>query len=49
MPAVLPIILPLPMRYLGDMEKAKEWAARSHTEFEEKDADEYYKMLITGS
>lgn len=30
---------------LGDMEKAKEWAARSHTEFQEKDADEYYKML----
>jgi len=30
---------------LGDMEMAKEWAARSHTEFEEKDADEYYKML----
>jgi len=30
---------------LGDMEKAKEWAARSHTEFAEKDADEYYKML----
>jgi hypothetical protein len=30
---------------LGDMEKAKEWAARSHTEFQEKDADEYYKQL----
>ena len=30
---------------LGDLEKAKEWAARSHTEFAEKDADEYYKML----
>ena len=30
---------------LGDMEKAKEWAARSHTEFNEKDADEYYKIL----
>lgn len=30
---------------LGDLEMAKEWAARSHTEFEEKDADEYYKML----
>jgi tetratricopeptide (TPR) repeat protein len=30
---------------LGDMEKAKEWAARSHTEFQEKDADEYYKTL----
>jgi hypothetical protein len=30
---------------LGDLEKAKEWAARSHTEFSEKKADEYYKML----
>jgi hypothetical protein len=30
---------------LGDMEKAKEWAARSHTEFQEKDADDYYKQL----
>lgn len=30
---------------LGDLEQAKEWAAKSHTEFEEKDADEYYKML----
>jgi hypothetical protein len=30
---------------LGDMEKAKEWAARSHTEFQERDADEYYKQL----
>jgi hypothetical protein len=30
---------------LGDMDKAKEWAARSHTEFQEKDADEYYKQL----
>lgn len=30
---------------LGDLEQAKEWAARSHTEFEEKDADEYYKLL----
>lgn len=30
---------------LGDLEEAKRWAARSHTEFEEKDADEYYKML----
>jgi hypothetical protein len=30
---------------LGDMEKAKQWAARSHTEFQEKDADEYYKLL----
>jgi hypothetical protein len=31
---------------LGDLEKAKEWAARSHTEYEEKDADEYYKKLV---
>jgi len=30
---------------LGDLEEAKKWAARSHTEFEEKDADEYYKLL----
>ena len=30
---------------LGDLEEARKWAARSHTEFEEKDADEYYKML----
>jgi hypothetical protein len=32
---------------LGDLEAAKKWAARSHTEFEEKDADEYYKMLTS--
>lgn len=31
---------------LGDLEQAKEWAARSHTEFEEKDADDYYKLLV---
>jgi len=31
---------------LGDLDQAKEWAARSHTEFAEKDADEYYKMLV---
>ncbi len=30
---------------LGDLEKAKEWAARSHTEFAEKDADDYYRIL----
>lgn len=30
---------------LGDLEKAKEWAARSHTEFREKDADDYYRRL----
>jgi hypothetical protein len=30
---------------LGDMETAKQWAARSHTEFREKEADDYYKLL----
>jgi len=30
---------------LGDLGKAKEWAARSHTEFAEREADEYYRML----
>jgi hypothetical protein len=30
---------------LGDMEMAKQWAARSHTEFREKEADDYYKLL----
>jgi hypothetical protein len=30
---------------LGDMDKAKEWARRSHVEFAEKDADDYYKAL----
>jgi hypothetical protein len=30
---------------LGDLEEARKWAARSHTEFEEKDADEYYRQL----
>lgn len=30
---------------LGDLELAKEWAARSYTEFEEKDADEYHRTL----
>jgi hypothetical protein len=30
---------------LGDLEKAREWAARSHTEFAEKEADDYYKLL----
>jgi hypothetical protein len=30
---------------LGDMDRAKEWAARSYTQFQEKDADEYYKQL----
>ena len=29
----------------GDLGKAKEWAARSHTEFAEREADEYYRML----
>ncbi len=27
------------------MDRAKEWAARSHTEFGEEDADDYYKQL----
>jgi hypothetical protein len=31
---------------LGDLEQAKSWAARSHTEFEEKEADDYYKKLV---
>ncbi len=31
---------------LGDLEQAKSWAARSHTEFEEKEADDYYKNLV---
>jgi hypothetical protein len=30
---------------LGDLEKAKEWAARSHTDFREKEADDYYRVL----
>lgn len=30
---------------LGDLEKAKEWAARAHTEFREKEADDYYRVL----
>jgi hypothetical protein len=30
---------------LGDLSKAKEWAAKSHTEFKDKQADDYYKML----
>lgn len=30
---------------LGDLEQAKEWAARAHTEFEDKDADNYYRVL----
>jgi hypothetical protein len=30
---------------LGDLEKAKEWASRSYTEFEEKDANDYYNAL----
>ncbi len=31
---------------LGDLEQAKSWAARSHTEFEEKEGDDYYKKLV---
>lgn len=30
---------------LGDLEEAKEWAARSYTEFKEKEADDYFKTL----
>ncbi|HEX2394879.1 MAG TPA: DUF6340 family protein [Bacteroidales bacterium] len=30
---------------LGDLEKAKDWASRSYTEFEEKDANDYYRAL----
>ena len=30
---------------LGDLEQAKAWAARSHTEFAEREADDYYRML----
>jgi hypothetical protein len=30
---------------LGDLEQAKSWAARAHTEFEEKEADDYYRTL----
>ena len=27
------------------IEKAKEWAAKAYTEYEDKDADNYYKLL----
>lgn len=30
---------------LGDLDKAKKWAAKSYTEYEDKEADEYYKLL----
>ena len=30
---------------LGDLEKAKEWAAKSYTEYEDKDAADYYKAI----
>lgn len=30
---------------LGDLEQAKKWAARAYTEFEDKEADEYYKVI----
>ncbi len=30
---------------LGDLEKAKEWAAKAYTEYEDKDANDYYRDL----
>jgi tetratricopeptide (TPR) repeat protein len=30
---------------LGDLEKAKEWASKSYTEYGEKDGNDYYKKL----
>lgn len=30
---------------LGDMDKALEWAAKSYTEYEDKDANDYYRKL----
>jgi len=30
---------------LGDLDKALEWAAKSYTEYEEKDANDYYRTL----
>jgi tetratricopeptide (TPR) repeat protein len=30
---------------LGDLEKAREWAARSYTDYEEKRGNDYYKIL----
>jgi len=31
---------------LGDLEKAKEWAARSYTDYEEKRGNDYYNELV---
>ena len=31
---------------LGDLEKAKEWAAKSYTEYEEKRGNDYYNALV---
>jgi hypothetical protein len=31
---------------LGDIEKAKEWARKAYTEYEEKRANDYYNMLV---
>ena len=31
---------------LGDLDKAKEWARKSYTEYEEKRANDYYNMLV---
>ena len=31
---------------LGDLEKAKEWASRSYVDFEEKEAENYYDVLV---
>ena len=30
---------------LGDLDKALEWAAKSYTEYEEKDANDYHRAL----
>jgi hypothetical protein len=30
---------------LGDLDKAKEWAAKSYTDYEDEEADNYYKKL----
>ena len=31
---------------LGDLEKAKEWAAKSYTDFREKRGNDYYNDLV---
>jgi tetratricopeptide (TPR) repeat protein len=30
---------------LGDLEKAKEWAAKAYTEYEDNEANDYYRKL----